>query len=207
VNRRLKRVVDVVVAAALLVLLAPVIAAIAIAIRLTMGSPVLFRQVRPGEREQPFTIVKFRTMVPAPSGLELSIAERDRVTPLGRLLRRMSLDELPELWNILRGDMSLVGPRPLLMEFLPLYSPEEHRRHDVPPGLTGWAQVNGRRLLDMPDRFRHDVWYVDHWSLGLDLRIIGLTIRMVIRGEGVEPAGADDVMPGWPIDPASGVRP
>jgi sugar transferase EpsL len=196
-RRDVKRAMDILLAAIGLVLLGPLMAVLAIVIRLKMGSPVLFRQVRPGYRGVPFEIVKFRTMIDAPSGGRPA-SERDRTTALGALLRRTSLDELPELWNILRGDMSVVGPRPLLTEFLSLYTAEESRRHDVPPGLTGWAQVNGRRLVGMPDRFVLDVWYVDHWSLALDLKIIAMTVAMVVRGEGVEPAGDDDaVAPSW----------
>ena len=196
-RRGAKRAMDILLASIGLVLLGPLMAVLAVLIRLNMGSPVLFRQVRPGYRGVPFEIVKFRTMIDPPSDGRPGL-ERDRTTALGALLRRVSLDELPELWNILKGDMSVVGPRPLLMEFLPLYTAEESRRHDVPPGLTGWAQVNGRRLVGMPDRFVLDVWYVDHWSLALDLRIIAMTFAMVVRGEGVEPAGEDDAVgPGW----------
>jgi lipopolysaccharide/colanic/teichoic acid biosynthesis glycosyltransferase len=196
-RRGAKRAMDILLASIGLVLLGPLMAVLAVLIRLNMGSPVLFRQVRPGYRGVPFEIVKFRTMIDPPGDGRPGL-ERDRTTALGALLRRVSLDELPELWNILKGDMSVVGPRPLLMEFLPLYTAEESRRHDVPPGLTGWAQVNGRRLVGMPDRFVLDVWYVDHWSLALDLRIIAMTFAMVVRGEGVEPAGDDDaVAPSW----------
>jgi lipopolysaccharide/colanic/teichoic acid biosynthesis glycosyltransferase len=186
-SQAIKRLMDVVVASLGLVLLAPLLAALAILIRLTMGGPVLFRQHRPGYRGRTFEIVKFRTMreETGPGGRELP--EEQRITPAGRLLRRFSLDELPELWNILWGDMSLVGPRPLLMEYLPLYTAEQNRRHEVKPGLTGWAQVNRRRLLDMPERCVLDVWYVDHWSLALDLKILAMTTKAVLQGEGVEP--------------------
>jgi sugar transferase EpsL len=179
-----KRCMDVTLASVALVVLGPAMLGIALAIRLNMGSPVLFRQLRPGLHARPFKLVKFRTMrdVRDRKGRLLPIDER--VTRLGVLLRRLSLDELPELWNILRGDMSVVGPRPLLMEYLPVYTPEQARRHEVKPGLTGWAQVNGRHALDWEERFRLDAWYVDNWSPRLDLKIIGMTIQRVISGEG-----------------------
>ncbi len=186
-SRRIKRLIDVAVAGTGLLVLAPLIAAIAILVRITMGSPVLFRQVRPGLRTRPFELIKFRTMRDGPGADGRLLSDDLRITPLGRKLRRTSLDELPELWNILKGDMSLVGPRPLLVEYLPSYSPEQARRHDVRPGLTGWAQVHGRRLVQMPERFALDVWYVDHWSLALDLRILALTVKEVISGKGIEP--------------------
>ncbi len=162
--------------------------AVALSIRLMMGSPVLFRQRRPGRGGVPFTLLKFRTMTreAGPDGAELPDAQR--LTALGRMLRRLSLDELPQLVNVLRGDMSLVGPRPLLMEYLPRYSPEQARRHEVTPGITGWAQVNGRNAVDWEDRFRLDVWYVDHRSFLLDLRILGLTAAKVFSGRGVSRA-------------------
>jgi sugar transferase EpsL len=175
---------DIAVAATSLVVFAPVMAAIAIAIRRDVGSPILFRQMRPGLHEQPFEIVKFRTMRDIRDSKGRLLPIEDRTTRLGSLLRRLSLDELPELWNILKGDMSLVGPRPLLMEYLPSYTPEQARRHEVRPGLTGWSQVNGRHALEWEDRFKLDVWYIDHWSLRLDLRILATTIRKVASGEG-----------------------
>jgi sugar transferase EpsL len=175
---------DITIAATSLVVFAPVMAAIAIAIRRDVGSPILFRQTRPGLRAQPFEIVKFRTMRDIRDSKGWLLPIEDRTTRLGSMLRRLSLDELPELWNILKGDMSLVGPRPLLMEYLPSYTPEQARRHEVRPGLTGWAQVNGRHELEWEDRFMLDVWYIDHWSLGLDLQILATTIRKVASGEG-----------------------
>jgi sugar transferase EpsL len=175
---------DIAVAATSLVVFAPVMAAIAIAIRRDVGSPILFRQMRPGLHEQPFEIVKFRTMRDIRDSKGRLLPIEDRTTRLGSLLRRLSLDELPELWNILKGDMSLVGPRPLLMEYLPSYTPEQARRHEVRPGLTGWSQVNGRHALEWEDRFKLDVWYIDHWSLRLDLQILATTIRKVASGEG-----------------------
>lgn len=188
-SRRVKRLLDIVVAATSLVVLAPLIVAIAVVVRVAMGSPVFFRQVRPGLRGEAFELVKFRTMGREGDGDGRLLSDRERILPLGRLMRRTSLDELPQLWNILIGDMSLVGPRPLLFEYLPRYSAEQARRLEMKPGLTGWAQVHGRGLVQWPERFALDVWYVDHWSLGLDLKILTLTVKMVIRGEGVEGRG------------------
>jgi sugar transferase EpsL len=184
-----KRLLDVAAAATGLVLLAPLLGGVAIAVRLGIGSPVLFRQTRPGLHGRPFELVKFRTLRDAvdPSGVPLPDAER--MTPLGRMLRATSLDELPELWTVLRGDMSLVGPRPLLMEYLPLYTEEQARRHEVRPGITGWAQVNGRNAIDWEEKFRLDVWYVDNRSLWLDLKILLLTIRKVFVREGISQDG------------------
>lgn len=170
-----------------LLLLSPLFAAIALSVRLTMGSPILFRQVRPGLNGKPFTVLKFRTMAPEPSGGESSDAER--LTSLGKALRRTSFDELPELINVLRGEMSIVGPRPLLMEYLPLYNPEQARRHEVRPGITGWAQVNGRNAIDWEEKFRLDVWYVDHRSVMLDIRILCMTVANVIAGRGISHPG------------------
>jgi sugar transferase EpsL len=183
-NRRIKRLMDIVIASMSLVIFAPLMVAIAIAIRRDMGRPILFRQARPGLRAQPFEVVKFRTMHDIRDSRGRSLPMEDRTSRLGSRLRRLSLDELPELWNILKGDMSLVGPRPLLLEYLPSYTPEQARRHEVRPGLTGWAQVNGRHDLEWEDRFRLDVWYVDNWSLGLDLKILAVTLRKVASGEG-----------------------
>ncbi len=185
----LKRPLDVLAAAAALVVCAPVMLAVALAIRLTMGGPVLFRQQRPGLHGQPFTLLKFRTMTDwrGPDGALLPDA--DRLTPLGRFLRRTSLDELPQLINVLRGEMSLVGPRPLLMEYLPLYSPRQARRHEVRPGITGWAQVQGRNSLTWEQKFDLDVAYVDRHSLLLDLRILGLTLLKVLQREGINQPG------------------
>jgi sugar transferase EpsL len=181
----MKRLIDVSVSALLLVLLAPVMAIVAAGVLIDVGTPVLFRQVRPGLAGRPFTIAKFRTMRGARSGEAGMDSDEQRLTRFGRWLRASSLDELPELWNVLRGHMSLVGPRPLLMRYLPLYSPEQMRRHEVRPGLTGWAQVNGRNALSWDDKFKLDVWYVDNWSLALDLRILLLTAAAVFRREGI----------------------
>lgn len=179
--RSAKRALDVMGSAAGLLLLSPLLAGIAVAVRASLGSPVLFRQVRPGLGGKPFTILKFRTMRPLRPGEPAYFSDAERLTPLGRFLRSTSLDELPELWNVLRGDMSLVGPRPLLVEYLDKYTPEQARRHDVPPGITGWAAVNGRHTARFADRLALDVWYVDHWSLRLDLEIIARTLWQVIR--------------------------
>jgi len=155
---------------------------------MALGSPILFRQERPGRHGRPFTLYKFRSMRTAGEGAA-PLSEAERLTRLGAFLRRTSLDELPELWNVLRGDMSLVGPRPLLMEYLPLYTPEQARRHHVRPGITGWAQINGRNAISWEEKFRLDVWYVDHRSLSLDLRILLLTIRRVLSGHGINEPG------------------
>jgi len=185
----MNRVFDIVVALLALVTLAPVILALALVVRWRLGSPVLFRSVRPGLHGKPFEMVKFRSMTDAraPDGTLLSDAER--LTQWGRFMRTSSLDELPELWNVLKGDMSVVGPRPLLMEYLPLYSAEQSRRHDVKPGITGWAQVNGRNALSWEDKFALDVWYVDHRTFWLDLRILWLTVKKVLAREGISADG------------------
>ena len=189
----MKRAVDVLVSAVCLVALSPLLAAVALAVRLTLGPPVIFRQQRPGLHGAPFTLYKFRSMRPARDAGGLTGAagpsEGERLTRLGAFLRSTSLDELPELWNVLRGDMSLVGPRPLLMEYLPLYSPEQARRHEVRPGITGWAQVNGRNAIAWEEKFILDVWYVDHHSLWLDLEIIALTLWKTIRRDGISQSG------------------
>ena len=181
----MKRIFDIIVSSLMLVLLAPLIAILAVAVRLDVGAPILFRQVRPGLQGRPFTLRKFRTMRGAGSGEPGSGGDEERLTAFGRRLRTTSLDELPELWNVLCGDMSLVGPRPLLMGYLPLYSPEQMRRHDVRPGLTGWAQVNGRNALSWEEKFRLDVWYVDHRSMMLDVKILLMTIAAVFTGHGI----------------------
>lgn len=185
----MKRLLDVIAATALLVFFGVPLLLLVVLIRLRLGSPVLFRQVRPGLHGQPFEMVKFRTMTNACGSDGQLLPDVDRLTPFGRFLRSTSLDELPELWNVLKGDMSLVGPRPLLMEYLPLYTSEQARRHEVRPGITGWAQVNGRNALSWEDKFALDVWYVDHQSLWLDLRILWLTMRKVLVREGISAAG------------------
>jgi lipopolysaccharide/colanic/teichoic acid biosynthesis glycosyltransferase len=185
----MKRFFDFSVALVAFALLGLLLLLLAWQVRRKLGSPVFFRQVRPGLRGQPFQMVKFRTMTDerGPDGQLLPDAER--LTPFGRFLRASSLDELPELWNVLKGEMSLVGPRPLLMEYLPLYSAEQARRHEVRPGITGWAQVNGRNALSWEDKFKLDVWYVDHRSLWLDIRILWLTVRKVLVREGISAEG------------------
>lgn len=184
-----KRLFDIFVAAAALVALSPVLAVLAVQVARKMGRPVLFVQVRPGKDAKPFRMLKFRTMRDAvgPDGTPLPDAER--LTPLGAWLRATSLDELPELWNVLRGDMSLVGPRPLLMEYLPLYSPEQARRHEVRPGITGWAQINGRNAISWDEKFAHDIWYVDNAGFLLDLRILAGTVRKVLARADIDDAG------------------
>ena len=181
----MKRIIDILASAALLILLSPVMALVAISVLADVGRPVLFRQRRPGLNGRPFEILKFRTMRNAVLADGTALPDGERLTAFGRWLRATSLDELPELWNVLRGDMSLVGPRPLLMHYLPLYSPEQMRRHDVRPGLTGWAQVNGRNALSWEEKFRHDVWYVDHQSPALDLRILFMTAKSVLSRHGI----------------------
>jgi len=185
---RAKRVFDVVVAAVLLVLTSPIQLATAIAIRIRLGSPVLFRHARPGLKGESFVLVKFRTMsnVDPARGL---IDDASRMTPLGLWLRATSLDELPSLWNVIRGDLSLVGPRPLIFDYLPRYSPEQARRHDVRPGITGLAQISGRNALSWDDKFRLDVEYVDHHTFIGDLRILLGTVRSVARRDGISEAG------------------
>jgi lipopolysaccharide/colanic/teichoic acid biosynthesis glycosyltransferase len=184
-----KRFFDLLVASLALILLALPLLALLWLVRRKLGSPVLFSQVRPGLHGKPFTMVKFRTMTDerGPDGVLLPDAQR--LTRFGRFLRASSLDELPELWNVLRGDMSLVGPRPLLMEYLPLYTPEQARRHVVRPGITGWAQVNGRNEISWAEKFALDVWYVDHRSFWLDLRILWRTVRKVLVRDGISAAG------------------
>lgn len=193
-SRLAKRALDVVGAGAALAVTAPVLAATAAAVAIDLGRPVIFRQVRPGLGGQPFTMFKFRTMRDATDAHGRALPDGERLTRLGRFLRASSLDELPELWNVLRGEMSLVGPRPLLVQYLPLYSREQARRHEVKPGITGWAQIHGRNALSWDDKFALDVWYVDHASVWLDLRILAATVRAVLRRDGISHAG-DATMP------------
>jgi lipopolysaccharide/colanic/teichoic acid biosynthesis glycosyltransferase len=184
-NKRLKRLLDVAVALVALGLLSPLLLAIAAAVLVTMGRPIFFRQRRPGRGGRPFEVFKFRTMRDPTDSGGRPTPDMTRVTRLGRLLRSTSLDELPELFNVLRGEMSLVGPRPLLMQYLDRYTPQQARRHEVRPGITGWAQVNGRNAISWEEKFRLDVWYVDHASLWLDVKIVFRTVLMVLRREGV----------------------
>jgi lipopolysaccharide/colanic/teichoic acid biosynthesis glycosyltransferase len=195
-SRVAKRALDVVGAGSALVLAAPVMAATAVAVAADLGRPVVFRQVRPGRDGKPFTMFKFRTMRDATDARGRPLPDAARLTRFGRFLRASSLDELPELWNVLRGEMSLVGPRPLLMQYLPLYSRSQARRHDVKPGITGWAQIHGRNSLSWDEKFALDVWYVDHASVWLDLRILAGTVRAVLRKDGISHAG-DATMPAF----------
>lgn len=185
----IKRTLDIVIAASVLLITSPLLLLLALAVRLNLGTPVLFRQQRPGLHGRPFTMVKFRTMRDAVGRDGRALPDADRLTPFGKLLRSTSLDELPELWNVLRGNMSLVGPRPLLMEYLDRYTPEQARRHEVRPGVTGWAQVHGRNAVSWDERFRLDVWYVEHQSLMLDLQILVRTFTTVLRRTGVSAQG------------------
>lgn len=181
-----KRLMDVAGATAGLLCTAPVLLATAAIVRLKIGSPVLFRQRRPGLHERPFVMFKFRTMKDAVDGAGNPLPDEERLTPLGRFLRATSLDELPELFNVLSGEMSLVGPRPLLMEYLPLYTKDQRRRHDMKPGITGWTAVNGRNSNSWDKKFQLDTWYVDHWSNELDVKILALTVATVLGRRGVD---------------------
>jgi lipopolysaccharide/colanic/teichoic acid biosynthesis glycosyltransferase len=184
-----KRALDLALTLPALLLLSPLMLLVAALVRWRLGAPVLFRQERPGRGGKPFAMVKFRTMTDARDAQGHLLHDTQRITPLGRWLRRTSLDELPELWNVLRGEMSLVGPRPLLVDYLALYSSEQARRHEVYPGLTGWAQVHGRNWLSWEEKFVYDVWYVDHLSLLLDIRILAMTIRSVLLRTGISHEG------------------
>ncbi|WP_029215676.1 sugar transferase [Kallotenue papyrolyticum] len=186
---RSKRLIDLAVSATALIVLAPVLALLAVLVRVRLGAPVLFRQQRPGLHGQPFTLYKFRTMTDARDAQGRLLPDAQRLTRFGRFLRSTSLDELPELFNVLKGEMSLVGPRPLLMEYLERYTPEQMRRHAVRPGITGWAQINGRNALSWEQKFALDVWYVDHQSLWLDLKILALTLWKIIKREGISQPG------------------
>jgi lipopolysaccharide/colanic/teichoic acid biosynthesis glycosyltransferase len=185
----MKRFIDVFLASLCLLILGLPILVLAWQVRRKLGSPVLFRQMRPGLDARPFEMVKFRSMTDARGSDGVLLPDSDRLTPFGLFLRSSSLDELPELWNVIKGDMSLVGPRPLLMEYLPLYTVEQFRRHDVRPGITGWAQINGRNTLNWEDKFSLDLWYVGHQSTWLDIRILWLTGRKVLLREGISAAG------------------
>jgi sugar transferase EpsL len=188
-----KRILDVLISLLALILLSPVMLVVALLILIRMGRPVLFVHERAGLHGKPFKFYKFRTMTGNPD-LESGVAGHEkRLTPLGKKLRALSLDELPQFWNVLKGDMSLVGPRPLWTDYLPLYSPEQARRHEVKPGITGWAQVNGRNAITWPERFKLDVWYVDQRGFILDLKIFWLTIIKVIKREGITPDGRESL--------------
>lgn len=185
----MKRLFDIFVSAGALIVLSPLMVCLALLIRVKLGAPVLFSQVRPGLNTGPFRMYKFRSMTNARDAHGSLLPDAERLTPFGKFLRASSLDELPELFNILRGDMSLVGPRPLLMEYLPLYSARQARRHEVRPGLTGWAQVNGRNALSWDEKFELDVWYVENRSFALDLKILWLTLLTVVRRKGISSDG------------------
>lgn len=185
----LKRLIDIIASGLGLLVLSPVLLGIALAIRVTMGAGVFFRQARPGLGGRVFTMYKFRTMRDTRDASGEPLPDAERMTPLGAFLRKSSLDELPELINVLKGDMSLVGPRPLLVDYLPLYTPEQARRHEVRPGITGWAQVNGRNAISWEQKFAYDVWYVDNQSLALDLKILLMTVVAVFRREGISQEG------------------
>lgn len=199
----LKTLFDLTVSLAALALLSPLLLALAALIRWRLGSPIIFSQRRPGYKGRPFTIYKFRTMMDARDAQGRLLPDADRLTPFGKFLRASSLDELPELYNVLRGDMSLVGPRPLRMEYLPLYTPEQARRHDAKPGITGWAQINGRNAITWEEKFAFDLYYVDHWSFGFDLKILWLTLLKVARRDGISAAGHAS-MPDFTGSPTQG---
>ena len=194
-----KRAVDVVCAAVGLVVVSPVLAVVSLLIWATMGRPVLFRQQRPGKDAKRFVFLKFRTMREQVDKLGNPLADGERLTRIGRLLRATSLDELPQLWDVLRGDLSLVGPRPLLLAYLDRYTPEQMRRHEVMPGITGWAQINGRNELSWPEKFDLDLWYVDHWSLKLDFYILCKTLWQVMKRDGISQTG-HATMPEFGVD-------
>lgn len=185
----LKRLFDIFASVLGLLLLSPLILIVAWQVRRKLGTPIFFRQTRPGLHGKPFEMIKFRTMLDAADKHGNLLPDSERMTPFGNFLRSTSLDELPELWNVLKGDMSVVGPRPLLMEYLPLYSPEQYRRHEVRPGVTGWAQVNGRNALSWEEKFKLDVWYVDNQSFWLDFKILLLTVKKVLVRDGISAEG------------------
>ncbi len=195
IQRAAKRLLDVVGGSLALVVLSPLIATVAAIVRARIGSPILFRQTRPGLNGEPFQIVKFRTMTDETTQDGVLLSDEERLMEAGRGLRRWSFDELPELWNVVAGDMSLVGPRPLLMKYLPRYTAEQARRHEVRPGVTGLAQVSGRNDLSWERRFELDVWYVDNWSLWLDLKILGRTVGQVFTGRGISERGSATMTP------------
>jgi sugar transferase EpsL len=188
-NRYSKRVLDLTFVIPALLLLTPVLVGVGVLVCLKLGRPIFFRQQRPGLNGKPFTLLKFRTMTTEHDGQGNLLPDTKRLTSFGQFLRNTSLDELPELFNVLKGDMSLVGPRPLLMQYLDRYTPEQGRRHEVKPGITGWAQVNGRNAITWEEKFKLDVWYVEHRSLSLDLKIIALTIWRILKREGINQPG------------------
>jgi lipopolysaccharide/colanic/teichoic acid biosynthesis glycosyltransferase len=185
----MKRLFDLIAAITSVILLTPILVLIGFFVRMKIGSPVLFKQMRPGLHGKPFTIYKFRTMTDERDGDGNLFPDSERLTRLGRFLRKTSMDELPEFLNVIKGDMSIVGPRPLLMQYLDRYTPEQARRHEVKPGITGWAQVNGRNAISWEDKFKLDVWYVDNWSLWMDVKIVLMTVVKVLKKEGVSQKG------------------
>jgi lipopolysaccharide/colanic/teichoic acid biosynthesis glycosyltransferase len=191
---RVKRLIDLIVTLPVAIALLPMMAAVGMLVWMTMGRPVIFRQLRPGRNGRLFRIIKFRSMRDVRDADGCLLPDAERLTSLGRFLRRLSLDELPQLWNVVRGDMGLVGPRPLLREYLPRYSESQRRRHAVRPGITGWAQVNGRNAIGWSEKLALDVWYVEHWSLLLDMKILALTLQNVILREGIS-SGDHATMP------------
>ena len=184
-----KRLIDLILTLLALPLIIPIFALTSLLVKLKLGSPLIFRQVRPGQHKKLFTLYKFRTMTNWRDDRGNLLPDVDRLTRIGRVMRRISFDELPEILNVLKGEMSLVGPRPLLMQYLNRYTTEQARRHEVRPGITGWAQINGRNAISWEEKFRLDVWYVDHWTFWLDIRIILQTIWKVIKGEGISQPG------------------
>ncbi|PSJ79560.1 sugar transferase [Neisseria iguanae] len=188
-NKLIKRLFDIIASASGLIILSPVFLILIYIIKKNLGSPVFFTQERPGENGQPFKMIKFRSMRDAVDTQGNPLPDSERLTPFGRKLRATSLDELPELWNVLKGDMSLVGPRPLLMHYLPFYNDFQNRRHEMKPGVTGWAQVNGRNALSWDEKFAHDIWYIDNFSLWLDIKILFLTVKKVFIKEGISADG------------------
>jgi len=185
----MKRLLDIIIASIALVLLSPLYFYVAYKVKKNLGSPVLFRQVRPGLHGRPFEMIKFRTMKDAIDANGQLLPDSERLTPFGRMLRSSSLDEMPELWNVIKGDMSIVGPRPLLMEYLPLYSPEQAKRHDVRPGMTGYAQVNGRNAIGWEEKFKLDTWYVENQSIWLDFKIMLKTVKKVLAKDDISAEG------------------
>ncbi|AKC68731.1 sugar transferase [Pandoraea oxalativorans] len=202
----MKRTFDFLVALCALIALSPILLVVSVWVAIALGRPVLFRQVRPGKDGQPFRMCKFRSMSDARDKDGNLLPDSERLTRFGKFLRSSSLDELPGLWNVLKGDMSLVGPRPLLTAYLPLYSPEQARRHEVRPGITGWAQVNGRNAISWDDKFRLDVWYVDNQSFALDIKILLLTVKKVFARDGISAAG-EATMPAFKGSQAETKRP
>ena len=185
----IKRLFDLAVVVPSVIILSPLLVLIGFLVHLKIGSPVFFRQQRPGLNGKPFVIYKFRTMTDARDADGKLLPDGERLTGLGRFLRKTSMDELPEFFNVIKGDMSIVGPRPLLMQYLDRYTPEQARRHEVKPGITGWAQVNGRNAISWEDKFKLDVWYVDNWSVWLDVKIIFMTISKIVKREGINQQG------------------